>query len=91
MKVTLKVDMFLGDGQYLRRGTVVDKESIPAHLQKSKYLASGVVNMDLTSPVDVMEITDDLDEEEQQTSPMQELVLPEEPKKPLVRRLKPKR
>jgi hypothetical protein len=90
MKCTLKVNMILEHGQAYPRGTVLDREMIPAHLRKSDYIADGVANVDIISPIDAIEIEDTDVEEQSQVSPMQELALaalPEpEQEKPVVRK-----
>jgi hypothetical protein len=90
MKCTLKVNMILEQGQVYPRGTVLDREIIPAHLRKSAYIADGIVNVDIISPIDAIEIEDTDVEEQDQVSPMQELelsALPEqEEEKPIVRK-----
>jgi hypothetical protein len=77
MKCTLKVNMILEHGQAYPRGTVLDREMIPAHLRKPDYIADGIANVDVISPIDAIEIEDTEAEEQGQVSPMQELILPE--------------
>jgi hypothetical protein len=104
MKCTLKVNMIFENGQHHARGSVLDRELIPAHLRKPDYIADGVVGMELTTPVEVIELEDlELEDKDKQLSgesPMRELTLDQlpsleeqlgpqpEPRKPLVAKRK---
>jgi hypothetical protein len=98
MKCTLKVNMILEHGEYHARGSVLDRELIPPHLRTPEYVVDGVAKIDTTTPIDEIDIKD-VELEDEQESPMQELTLPamfedeeEKPvRKPLLKRLKPKK
>lgn len=77
MNCTLKVNMILGDGQHYPRGSIVDRELLPRHLQIATYIEEGIVTINRIMPVDEIELKDELEELDETASPMRELTLAE--------------
>jgi hypothetical protein len=72
-EVTLRVNVIV-EGQHYPRGSVIDKALLPLHLRTNKYIARGAVHVNKVMPIDMIELGDEI--EEQEESPMQELILP---------------
>jgi len=69
--------MILEDGKHYNRGTVLPIEMLPLHLRTEEYIVEGVVSINQIMPIDVIEISDDIEEASADiiASPMKELTI----------------
>jgi hypothetical protein len=60
-EVTLVHNVIMPDGKFVPRGTVIDRDELPPHLRKPKYIEEGAVHINKVMPVDMIEVGDELD------------------------------
>lgn len=69
--------MILEDGKHYDRGTVLPLEKLPIHLRRDEYIVKGAVSINRVMPIDMIEVSDKIEEADEQVSPMKELTLSE--------------